>query len=123
LKKEVLREFHGKIAFREEVASVAKRYKEQASAARRSEKSTAKAAEGQEKSSERSSTPRKKRKYWEIKKLERRRRNSPAPKNKADKGGLSEPTYYNCGEKGYIKPNYDKPTSQAKSKDKHLKKE
>lgn len=122
-KKEVLRELHGKIALREEVASVAKRYEEQASAAKKSEKNTAKAVEGQDKSSERSSTTRKKRKYWEIKKLERRRRNSPAPKEKADKGAPSEPTCYNCGEKGHIRPNCDKPVSQAKSKDKRSKKE
>ena len=45
LKKEILREFHKKIAFREEVASVTKRDKEQTSAVKRFKKSIAKAAE------------------------------------------------------------------------------
>ena len=123
LKKEVLRELHGKIELREEVASVAKRYEEQATAYRKAEKAPARSAEVQEKSSERSSTSKKKRKYWEIKKQEKRRRSSPTPKEKADKGAPFEPTCYNCGKKGHLKPQCDQLASQEKSKDKRSKKD
>jgi hypothetical protein len=118
LKKKVLRELRGMIAFREEVASVIKRYKEQATAKRvaavsaKNIKPTGKGFnyESQAQSSDKDKDKSKGKRG----KQEKREKNAFSNKNK----DLSNIKYYNCHKKGHYIIICAEPDTREKDKNK-----